>query len=55
MASIFLLPSHWPELTHIPISSHKDIMKVNIFSLIHCSPKQYQGSDHGNKGKIDLG
>ena len=51
MPSIFLLPSRWPELTQYPLSSHKDIMKVNIFSLIHCSPKQYKGSVHWKQGE----
>lgn len=46
----FRLVSSWPELIHIPISSHKD-MKVNIFRLIHCSPKQYQGSVHWKQGE----
>ena len=49
--SIVLLPSHWPELTLIPVPSHKEIGKVNIFSLVHCSPKQYQGSVHWEQGE----
>lgn len=42
---------HCLELVHILIPSHKEIGKVSIFSLVHCSSKQYQSYVQWKQGE----